>query len=393
MKALKIFCTWLITLLLYTPKVKAQENLVIKNAVYIKGGVPLGVFSTHVFIQNRDQYISTLYLTGHKKQHLSLAHGQNIDSLFISNPNGFKINGALKIRHYLLLNTIITLEGDSVLEIGEQARIESTSDQNYIQGWLKFAGEKVFSYPIGVREKLAPIQIKRLNYKVFEEWSLGISLKAASGNANSLDPYSFSTDHYLLRGGIATLDQKQYWDIKTDYEGHIQIEWPAEQSFYKEKKVRTKGLAGWNTRSKNWQLIPTTTVNTKKAAYKKTSEKSTAPTLVSVAFPANKYSKWVLCDCIAPHTPYKALGNFLLTLNGDKINNIVDVSQYPKERIVNFQLYNRQGIMLFKTALQDLKSFKDLLKKTTSYTGTYYYIVHLKAPKQIEQGYLYLIKK
>jgi hypothetical protein len=41
----------------------------------------------------------------------------------------------------------------------------------------------------------------------------------------------------------------------------------------------------------------------------------------------------------------------------------------------------------------DPKSLKDRIKNNTSYTGTYFYIVHLKAPKQIEQGYIYLIKK
>jgi hypothetical protein len=56
-------------------------------------------------------------------------------------------------------------------------------------------------------------------------------------------------------------------------------------------------------------------------------------------------------------------------------------------------LYDRYGVMLFKLKSMDPKSLKDRIKNNTSYTGTYFYIVHLKAPKLIEQGYIYLIKK
>jgi hypothetical protein len=48
---------------------------------------------------------------------------------------------------------------------------------------------------------------------------------------------------------------------------------------------------------------------------------------------------------------------------------------------------------LLELKSMDPKSLKDRIKNNTSYTGTYFYIVHLKAPKQIEQGYIYLIKK
>ena len=81
------------------------------------------------------------------------------------------------------------------------------------------------------------------------------------------------------------------------------------------------------------------------------------------------------------------------TLNEDQINNSINLSQYPRSRLVNFQLYDRYGVMLFKLKSMDPKSLKDRIKNNTSYTGTYFYIVHLKAPKQIEQGYIYLIKK
>ena len=115
--------------------------------------------------------------------------------------------------------------------------------------------------------------------------------------------------------------------------------------------------------------------------------------LKTLPFKVSDFSKWVLCDCRVKDPEYKALGNFLLTLNEDQINNSINLSQYPRSRLVNFQLYDRYGVMLFKLKSMDPKSLKDRIKNNTSYTGTYFYIVHLKAPKQIEQGYIYLIKK
>ena len=116
-------------------------------------------------------------------------------------------------------------------------------------------------------------------------------------------------------------------------------------------------------------------------------------TYKTLPFKVSDFSKWVLCDCRVKDPEYKALGNFLLTLNEDQINNSINLSQYPRSRLVNFQLYDRYGVMLFKLKSMDPKSLKDRIKNNTSYTGTYFYIVHLKAPKQIEQGYIYLIKK
>ena len=98
----------------------------------------------------------------------------------------------------------------------------------------------------------------------------------------------------------------------------------------------------------------------------------------------------MLCDCYLYDVEYKALGNFILTLNGDPINSELNLSQYPKNRLVNFQLYDRYGVMLFKLKSINLELLKDRIKNDTYYTGTYFYIVHLKAPKQIEQGYIYI---
>ena len=218
--------------------------------------------------------------------------------------------------------------------------------------------------------------------------------KATVGQANQKFGNTYSTQNYLSRAGISEMDTNHYWEVQSEAAQYIQIEWPSAQAFYTDLNVQHKGIAAWNKSTQNWQILPleiktrTTSIDTETAIG--TSFQSRLKTL---PFKVSDFSKWVLCDCRVKDPEYKALGNFLLTLNEDQINNSINLSQYPRSRLVNFQLYDRYGVMLFKLKSMDPKSLKDRIKNNTSYTGTYFYIVHLKAPKQIEQGYIYLIKK
>jgi hypothetical protein len=218
--------------------------------------------------------------------------------------------------------------------------------------------------------------------------------KATVGQANQEFGNTYSTQNYLSRAGISEMDTNHYWEVQSEAAQYIQIEWPSVQAFYTDLNIQDKGIAAWNKSTQNWQILP---LEIKPRATSIDAETTLGTSfqsrLKTLPFKVSDFSKWVLCDCRVKDPEYKALGNFLLTLNEDQINNSINLSQYPRSRLVNFQLYDRYGVMLFKLKSMDPKSLKDRIKNNTSYTGTYFYIVHLKAPKQIEQGYIYLIKK
>ena len=223
---------------------------------------------------------------------------------------------------------------------------------------------------------------------------LSLKIKSTVGQANQKFGNTYSTQNYLSRAGISEMDTNHYWEVQSEVAQYVQIEWPSEQSFYTDLNAQHKGIAAWNKNSQNWQILP---LEIKQRA-NLVDTQTTANTrfhnsLKTLPFRVGNFSKWVLCDCYLYDAEYKALGNFILTLNGDPINSELNLSQYPKNRLVNFQLYDRYGVMLFKLKSIDLELLKDRIKNDTYYTGTYFYIVHLKAPKQIEQGYIYLIKQ
>jgi hypothetical protein len=380
----------------YNQLLRSQELTVIHESVSIGSLNPFTVFGGRLIIKNSLNDIHSIHFSGLKKQTLELVHAQDIQNLFIHKPKGIEILGRLHMSNALILNDPIMVsdQKESLLEFGADARIQNIIPPNLIQGWVGITGKHEFIFPIGSDKEFMPLGVNIA--EPIDHISPGLSLKIKStvGQANQKFGNTYSTQNYLSRAGISEMDTNHYWEVQSEAAQYVQIEWPSEQSFYTDLNAQHKGIAGWNKNSKNWQILP---LEIKQRA-NSVDTQTTANTrfhnsLKTLPFRVGNFSKWVLCDCYLYDAEYKALGNFILTLNGDPINSELNLSQYPKNRLVNFQLYDRYGVMLFKLKSIDLELLKDRIKNDTYYTGTYFYIVHLNAPKQIEQGYIYLIKQ
>ena len=375
---------------------RSQEVTVFHESVSIGSLNSFAVFGTTLMVKKSHGYIHTLHFSGLKKQTLELVHAQDIKNLFIHRSKGIEIIGVLRLSNTLVLNgpIIVNEQREGLIEFGIDALIQNNLPPYFIQGWVGIKNKNEFIFPIGSDKKFMPIRVNSAGSIKKNTTGLSLQIKTTVGQANRKFGDTYSTENYLSRAGISEMDTNHYWEVQSEAAQYIQIEWPSAQAFYTDLNVQHKGIAAWNKSTQNWQILPleiktrTTSIDTETAIG--TSFQSRLKTL---PFKVSDFSKWVLCDCRVKDPEYKALGNFLLTLNEDQINNSINLSQYPRSRLVNFQLYDRYGVMLFKLKSMDPKSLKDRIKNNTSYTGTYFYIVHLKAPKQIEQGYIYLIKK
>ena len=374
---------------------RSQEVTVFHESVSIGSLNPFVLFGSRLIIKKYLNDIHSIHFSGLKKQTLELVHAQNIKNLFIHRSKGIEIIGVLRLSNTLILNgpIIVNEQREGLIEFGIDALIQNNLPPYLIQGWVGITEKHEFIFPIGSGKKFMPLGLNSAG--PIENISPGLSLKIKTtvGQANQKFENTYSTQNYLSRAGISEMDTNHYWEVQSEAAQYIQIEWPSAQAFYTDLNVQHKGIAAWNKSTQNWQILPleiktrATSIDTETAIG--TSFQSRLKTL---PFKVSDFSKWVLCDCRVKDPEYNALGNFLLTLNGDRINNSLNLSQYLKNRLVNFQLYDRFGLMLFKLNTLDPKLLKDRIKNHTSYTGTYFYILHLKAPKQIEQGYIYLIK-
>ncbi len=375
---------------------RSQELTVIHESVSVGSLNPFTVFGSRLIIKKSLNGIHGIHFSGLKKQTLELVYPQDIQNLFINKPKGIEILGTLHLSNTLILNgpIVVSDQKESLLELGADAQIKNNLPPHVIQGWVGIKDKHEFIFPIGSGEKFMPLGMN--SAEPMENIPSGISLqiKTTAGHANVKTGSTHSTPNYLSRAGISEMDPNHYWEIQSETAQYIQIEWPSEQTFYNDLNVQHKGIAAWNRSTQNWQILPLEIVpRVSKVETETALNTRSHNSIKTLPFKGSNFSKWVLCDCHMYDTEYKALGNFILTLNGDSINSEINLSQYPKNRLVNFQLYDRYGIMLFKLKSMNLKSLKDLIKNYTYYTGTYFYIVHLKAPKQIEQGYIYLIKQ
>ena len=90
---------------------------------------------------------------------------------------------------------------------------------------------------------------------------------------------------------------------------------------------------------------------------------------------------------------YKSYGNHIITLNGDGINEIPLFKNYTTLRNGYFLLYDRYGNLIFQILWNSILKGNDPFREHIKLSGTYFYLLHLKNPKQIEQGYIYILKK
>ena len=381
---------------IFSKFLRSQEHTVIHESVSIGSLNPFAVFGKRLIIRKYANDIHSIHFSGLKKQTLELVYAQYIQNLFIHKPKGIEILGRLHLSNALILNgpIMVSDQKESLLELGADARIQNILPPNLIQGWVGITGKHEFIFPIGSDKEFMPLGVNIAEPIDHISPGLSLQIKTTAGQANQKFGNTYSTQNYLSRAGISEMDTNHYWEVQSEAAQYVQIEWPSEQSFYTDLNVQHKGIAAWNKNYQNWQILPLEI----KTGANSVDTQTTANTrfhnsLKTLPFRVGNFSKWVLCDCYLYDAEYKALGNFILTLNGDPINSELNLTQYPKNRLVNFQLYDRYGVMLFKLKSIDLKSLKDRIKNDTYYTGTYFYIVHLKAPKQIEQGYIYLIKQ
>ena len=324
---------------------RSQEVTVFHESVSIGSLNSFAVFGTTLMVKKSHGYIHTLHFSGLKKQTLELVHAQDIKNLFIYRSKGIEIIGVLRLSNTLVLNgpIIVNEQREGLIEFGIDALIQNNLPPYFIQGWVGIKNKNEFIFPIGSDKKFMPIGVNSAGSIKKNTTGLSLQIKTTVGQANRKFGNTYSTENYLSRAGISEMDTNHYWEVQSEAAQYIQIEWPSAQAFYTDLNVQHKGIAAWNKSTQNWQILPleiktrTTSIDTETAIG--TSFQSRLKTL---PFKVSDFSKWVLCDCRVKDPEYKALGNFLLTLNEDQINNSI----YPNTQEVDWLIFSCMTAMV-----------------------------------------------
>jgi hypothetical protein len=370
-----------------------RQSIFFKDSIGMENQIPISIFSRMHKISINDLSKGRLVYSGDSPQIIQLEKVLLLSSLTIENLDGVTLKGMAK-----LLDTAILKKG--VLSLVKETKqkkygliflknaiYSGYNHKNYIRGPIKTVLRPSFNFPFGNKNLLYPLNISSNTQNI--ELTVVHHFKQNNLANNSI----YSSPNALKRIGIKQLDLKSFWDLFSTSPNSVYISLETLLPFYQKKGISQPGLAGWNPLNKNWEIISSSLVPPFEATLTNKKELGQRKRIVTEGFPANKYTRLALCDCITPKKKYKSYGNHIITVNGDGINEIPLFKNYTTLRNGYFLLYDRYGNLIFQILWNSILKGNDPFREHIKLSGTYFYLLHLKNPKQIEQGYIYILKK
>lgn len=240
---------------------------------------------------------------------------------------------------------------------------------------------KLFTFPVGTKTAIRPLSIEFVNQFNFvkcayfsenSENHLIMSRKILNDNAENNSLSNISTD--------------EFWKIETSGAAKVTLHWNVNSnisSFLNE--VSQIKVVGWNNATLQWTNLGNVSYSGDLENGYVTSEDFNSQDYSIITFGSGNTSKNII------------LGNYLLTPDGDGINEslVFDFSQAPSNN--SLQIYNRWGKLVYEEEnyQNDFSGFANtgtFIKKGKKILplGVYFYILKMRDLNLDFQGFLYL---
>lgn len=280
-----------------------------------------------------------------------------------------------------ILGDVITPRNlpDINLDFIDDAFYTSDTDITKVDGYSAINNKQNFIFPIGDNQKLRPLRL--------ESNSTNNLAKSAYFEENPNSPTTFSTsfDTESRTDILLTISNQEFWDLDTEIPSKIRLTWDIESdlpSFIDE--IQNLRIVGWNTLNEIWEDLG----NTNLIGDFNSGE------ITSDIFIPDNYSIITFGGSLSRENI--TIGDYLLTPNGDGINDFFEleaVSLSPNNRL---RIFNRWGRAVYVE-----ENYRNLFDGTANVNnvfnnnnklpaGVYFYIINLFDIDFVHQGYMYI---
>lgn len=316
------------------------------------------------------------------------------DSLFISgefSPSFYDlelaVEGNLQLKTTIhidnSLNFIygnITSSADSkniYTQFSENAFYDGALDFSKIDGQAAVDGQKIFSFPIGVKNKLKPLTIKFIDGPFLA--------KCAYFDESPDFPQSFSKgfDTNLKDVNLVSVHSDEFWNVTTSGLIQVTINWDSNSDMIsKVEKIEGITVAGWNKKEGQW-------MNLGIFEQKGTIDRGW---VTSDTFNANDYEIFTFGFLFHRNS---SSNNYGMSPNGDGANDYFTlklIDKYPSNKLM---IYNRDGRLVYeksnyKNEFNGISNKINSQKERVLPKGVYFYVLDVKKHNLKFQGYIYL---
>lgn len=249
-----------------------------------------------------------------------------------------------------------------------------------VYGYSAVTAQSDFTFPVGLEGRLRPLMINSSDLNVLAKCAYFFE----NPNSPSTSPIPFDTDS--KEGDIIRISDVEYWKLEGSLPSNITIGWDAfSQIGLLASDINDLVVVGWDRDAQQWVNLGNIQAD---------GDLNTGA-ITSQNFVPNEYTA-LSFGSLSNVISESDLANYILSPNGDGINDFLEIAATEDSPNNLLSIYNRHGGLVFQQ--EDYSDeFVGKANQGIVYdkgsglpSGVYFYVIELKDTGIKHQGYLHL---
>jgi gliding motility-associated-like protein len=301
----------------------------------------------------------------------------------VSASQGLQLVVAVDVRNTLNFIQGDILWGDSTgatsIRFMSQGNHINATDQSKVRGFVEVWDQEEFIFPVGDEEHLHPLKFEVLNGPN--------TIRCSYGKGFTEDPVLTRHRSNFQAVHLESINRHGFWNLECPAMGRVTLYWDSEAHMeHLATRVEDITLVGWNTANQKWEIL---------GPIKRHGDLIKGQ-VTSGLFIPDEYGSITFGYTSKIKLPIDA-GNFLITPNGDGINDFLVFPPGKSSPNNQITIYDRHGVQVFVQ-----ENYKGQFNGTSNGNriwigagnilpkGIYYYLLNRNDNGISYQGFLYL---
>jgi len=368
--------------------------LTAQNALYNSGNVQIhdqGQMGFHISLINDGAFDENEGLAGFYGDLPLIVSGAFPVTFFdveISNPDNVSLETSLNTRNNVnfIMGDFFTnrAQTDNYLNFLDNATNNGSGDISKVDGYAGISNQQNFTFPVGDEQQLRQLVLNSDAPNIFARCAYFFE------DPNSPTAFSTSFNTATKDNSIGAISTTEFWRLEGSVPSTIQITWNERSTIGAlVTDVTRLGIVGWRKSSNQWVNIGSNGAV----------GDVTQGFISSASFIPDDYEIITFADALGEPAELVNPDNFLVTPNGDGVNDALVIPETDLSPNNSIQIFDRYGLKVFEmnNYTNEFNGFATtnnfvISKDKGLPSGVYFYILSLDDIDLDFQGFLYLAR-
>ena len=365
-----------------------------QTALYNSGNLQIhqnGQLGFHTNLINDGIFDENLGLAGFYGElplNVSGALSPSFFDLEIANPQHVVLNtiiNASNVTNFIMGNFETPRnETDIYLNFNSGAITTSSGDLSKVDGYAAITNQQNFTFPIG-----DGVQLRQL---VLNSDAINSFAKSAYFFEDPNSPSTFATNFNtgVKAASLGPVSTTEFWRLEGTIPSTVQLSWNERSDVgLLTDDANTLIVVGWSNATNQWESL----------AGAPAIGDLTQGFVTSQTFVPDDFEILTLASSLGAPSEFISVDNFLVTANGDGVNDSLIIPELEQSPDNSLQIYDRFGLKVFEMEnytdeFQGFANTGNILfgKENGLPPGVYFFIVEMRDLDLDFQGFIYLTR-